>query len=208
MSRQEGSKRKPGKAWKYCRQGHRLRGYNLRTAGKQHGCRKCWNAYIRKYNRGFRQNGRAPLLTCKRGHRMTPDNVLHRGHRNRICKACQLRRVLYYASHRKLSLRPLCSNGHAMVPGNRYVTKKGATKCRQCQRNFQKSFDAAHGIARRPLKQIKNEVEFWEKVLKDHNLHMSRGAWKLSYGDVPLTVAERDIVHLRYAKGHKHKRLA
>jgi hypothetical protein len=140
---------------------------------------------------------------------MTPDNILVRGaDRNRICKKCQIRRVLYYNYREKVNGRKLCSNGHQMIGGNTYTTVKGAVKCVQCQRNFQKSFDAAHGIARRPLKQIKNEVEFWEKVLKDHNLHMSRGAWKLSYGDVPLTVAERDIVHLRYAKGHKCKRLA
>jgi hypothetical protein len=133
-----------------------------------------------------------PYAHCKlRGHLLTAAN--RRGTNG--CLTCMAIR----------NERPFCPRGHPLIPGNTYPHRNGV-RCCQCQRDQSAKYDAKHGHVR-IVKQPKNEQERWEKILRDFGLGMGAGqqvgASKIAYGDVPVAMAERAIVHLRYPKGHK-----
>jgi hypothetical protein len=197
-------RRKPSKQAKFCRAGHRLKG-NVVISGIQRKCKTCRDDYLVAYALGWRSGAkRTPIVKCKRGHPFKGNNVYKSPGGQRNCRKCEVRRRLYRASLAKHNRRKVCAHGHRMVEGNTFLHGI-VVKCRMCQRNWQAKFDMVHGVRRRPPKQPKNEVEFWEKVLKDFGLHMSRGEFRLEYGDIPVLMAEQAIVHLRYAKGHLRK---
>lgn len=197
--------RRPTEKWKYCRQGHRLTPANTVVSGKHRKCRVCWGDYLVAFALGWRQGAhRKPVATCKRGHRFTNGNTRLNKEGTRICRKCMARLCRYYRYKRKKRDRKLCPRGHPMIPGNVYRYKDGF-RCLMCQRDHNATHNKKFGIVRK-TKPPKNETERWERILKDFGLGMCTGESNLYYGDVPLAVAEQQIVHKRFAAGHKRQR--
>jgi hypothetical protein len=197
--------RRPAKRWKFCRQGHRLTPKNVITSGTHRKCRICWDDYFVAFKLGWRQGAhRKPVKTCKRGHKFSEANTRLKADGTRICRKCMARLCRYYRHKRKKRDRKLCPRGHPLIPGNVYRYKDG-WRCCECQRNHNATHNKKFGIVRK-TKPPRNEQERWERILKDFGLGMGVGEYNLSYGEVPVAVAEQEAIWKRFAKGHKRKR--